>query len=121
MAVWYLMSQVHASPPPRALLISQPLNTSAFHLSAPRLSLGVSLDVSAPASRLSPFACTALDVSGLDQIECIDAEAGTLRAGAGAKLGDIEDAARAHGWELRQHPRCHIHMQRLDRAGHTLR
>ena len=45
-----------------------------------------------------------LDVSGLDEIEHIDAEAGTMRAGAGAKLGDLEDAARAHGWELRQHP-----------------
>ena len=45
-----------------------------------------------------------LDVSALDAIEHIDAEAGTVRAGAGAKLGDIEDAARRHGWELRQHP-----------------
>ena len=39
-----------------------------------------------------------LDVSALDAIEHIDAEAGTVRAGAGAKLGDIEDAARRHGW-----------------------
>ena len=45
-----------------------------------------------------------LDLSGLDEIEHIDAEAGTVRAGAGAKLGAIEDAARAQGWELRQHP-----------------
>ena len=45
-----------------------------------------------------------LDVSGLDAIEHIDAEAGTVRAGAGVKLGDLEDACRSHGWELRQHP-----------------
>ena len=45
-----------------------------------------------------------LDVSGIDAIEAIDAEAGTVRAGAGIRLGDLEDACRAHGWELRQHP-----------------
>ena len=45
-----------------------------------------------------------LDVSGLDAIEPVDAVAGTVRAGAGARLEDIEEAARAHGWELRQHP-----------------
>ena len=45
-----------------------------------------------------------LDVTGLDTIEAIDVERGTVRAGAGAKIGDIEDAARAVGWELRQHP-----------------
>ncbi|EOD32705.1 hypothetical protein EMIHUDRAFT_455985 [Emiliania huxleyi CCMP1516] len=43
-------------------------------------------------------------MSGLDKIESIDAEAGTIRCGAGVKLCDLEDHARQHGWELRQHP-----------------
>ena len=45
-----------------------------------------------------------LDLSGLDEIIHIDAEAGTVKAGAGAKMEDVEEAARKHGWELRQHP-----------------
>ena len=45
-----------------------------------------------------------LDVSGLNEIEHLDAERGTVRAGAGVKLCDLEDATRKHGWELRQHP-----------------
>lgn len=45
-----------------------------------------------------------LDLSRLDRIEMVDAHAGIVRAGAGAKLADIESLARQYGWELRQHP-----------------
>ena len=45
-----------------------------------------------------------LDLSDMNQVLHVDAANGTLRAQAGALLCDVEDAARAHGWELRQHP-----------------
>ena len=45
-----------------------------------------------------------LDMSNLNEIEHFDAERGTIRAGAGAKLEAVEEAARKQGWELRQHP-----------------
>lgn len=43
-----------------------------------------------------------LDVSQLTGIVSI--EKGACRAWAGTKLGDLEDAVRKEGWELRQHP-----------------
>ena len=45
-----------------------------------------------------------LDLSRLDRVHALDAEHGTARAGAGVLLADLEEAAREHGWELRQHP-----------------
>ena len=50
------------------------------------------------------FGGVVLDLSGLDQIEKLDAERGTVLAGAGSLLSTIEDATRQQGWELRQHP-----------------
>ena len=50
------------------------------------------------------FGGIVLDLSGLDQIEKLDAERGTVLAGAGSLLSTIEDATRQQGWELRQHP-----------------
>ena len=45
-----------------------------------------------------------LDVSGLDEIIDLDEQRGIITVGAGAKLQTVEDEARKHGWELRQHP-----------------
>ena len=45
-----------------------------------------------------------LDLSLMRQIVALDPVDGVVRAGAGILLADLEDTARSHGWELRQHP-----------------